>query len=67
MNMSADRPEGGHTVGLHNIYNQKHEVTQTLHGAYHHRTQTIQMNDDLHFKDSKKRVEETLKWFSCED
>lgn len=67
MIMSADRPKGGHMVDLHHIYNQKHEVTQTLHGVYRHRTQTIQMNDDLHCKDSKKRDEETLKWFSCED
>lgn len=65
MIMSADRPKGGHTVNLHNMYNQKHEVTQSIHVVYHHFT--IQMNDDFHFKDSKKRDEETLKWFSCED
>lgn len=55
MIMSADRPEGGHVVDLHNIYNQKYEVTHTLHRVYHHHTQTIQMNDDLHFKDSEKK------------
>lgn len=67
MIMSADRPEGGHVVDLHNIYNQKYEVTHTLHRVYHHRTQTIQTNDDLHFRIQRKKDKETLKWFSCED